>query len=190
MSHTQLIAWCAVLLCCVVMLAQPSVNANAQNASPAASNSNGGTPASAEQVNRVEERLNRYFTDYRNAQWSYSWAYHICIYGAAILSALSALLSKVHVKVFRLTEPTRRNNLTASFAAIAALLIAISTAGKLQDSWQANRTKRYAVESLLNQLITDQNLTSEDLEAYGKRLSLIIDPNTATVDTRTVGPQK
>ena len=43
--------------------------------------------------------------------------------------------------------------------------------------------------SLLNQLTTDQNLTSEDLEAYGKRLSLIIEPNTAAVDTKTVSPR-
>jgi hypothetical protein len=184
MSRANLIALCAILLlCCAVMIAQPPATTNPQNGNTAAANPNSGSSGqvSPEQVKRVEETLKEYFTDYRNAQWSYSWAYHICIYGAAILSALSALLSKVHVNAFGLKEPTRRDNLTASFAAIAALLIAISTAGKLQDSWQTNRTKRYAVESLLNQLRTDQNLPSDELEAYGKRLALIIDPNTATV---------
>jgi len=192
MSHVTLIALCALLLCFAVTVAQPAVNTNPQNGSTPAgsSNSAASVQASPEQVNRVEERLREYFTDYRNAQWRYSWAYHICIYGAAVLSALSALLSKVHVRAFGLTEPSRRDNWTASLAAIAAVLIAISTAGKLQDSWQTNRTKRYAVESLLNQLATDQNLTSDDLEAYGKRLSLIIDPNTAAVDSKIVIPNK
>ena len=177
MTHFRLIALCAILLAsCAVVVAQnepASVNPSSAQASP-------------EQVARVEARLQKYFTDYRNAQWSYSWAYHICIYGAAILSALSALLSKIHITAFGLKDSTRRDNFTASFAAIAALLIAISSAGKLQDSWQANRTKRYAVESLINQLATAQNPTGADLEGYGKRLSLIIDPNTP-VDTKTVG---
>jgi len=174
-----------------VVVAQPEapINTNAQPGSTSAGPDSalpGGAITTSEQVSKVEVRLNRYFTDYKNAQWRYSWAYHICIYGAAILSALSALLSKIHIKAFGLKEPARRDNATASLAAIAALLIAISTAGKLQDSWQTNKTKRYAVESLLNQLATDQNLTSEDLEAYGKRLSLIIDPNTAIVNSKTV----
>lgn len=195
MSHAKLIAVCAILLlCCAGMIAQNEplpvhINPRTENTSTADANSAPPALASAEQVNRVEARLNQYFKDYRNAQWSYSWAYHICIYGAAILSALSALLSKVHLNAFGLTDSTRRDNWTASLAAIAAVLIAVSTAGKLQDSWQTNRTKRYAVESLLNQLATDQNLTSGDLEAYGKKLSLIIDPNTP-VESKTVGPQK
>jgi hypothetical protein len=185
MSQAKLIALCTVLLLgCLPVAAQsetPTPDTNAQTKS---------TLASSEQVSRVEARMNDYFQDYKTYQWTYSWAYHICIYGAAILSALAALLTKVHIKAFGLQDPTRRDNSTASLAAIAALLVAVSTAGKLQESWQTNKTKRYAVESLLNQLTTDQNLTSDDLEAYGKRLSLIIDPNTAIVESKTVSPTK
>ena len=66
-------------------------------------------------------------------------------------------------------------------AAGAALLIAISTAGNLADSWQDNKKKRYAIESLVNQLEVEHDPTYDDLEAYGKRLALILDPNTELV---------
>ena len=187
MSRTNvIILYLMLLLCCIIGSAQSetSANTNTQSGSTAASSS---TPASAEQTTKLEARLNNYFIAYRNAQWRYSWAYHICIYGAAIFSALAALLSKIHIKSFGLADQSRRDNWTASLAAMAALLIAISTAGKLQDSWQENRPKRYAVEGLMNQFAAEQNPTSEELEAYGKRLALVIDPNTAPVELRTEG---
>jgi hypothetical protein len=186
-KRIYLIALCvAPLLCCVAGVAQSETSAmhdqpGSTPVSSSASPGGNGTVASPEQVSKLEARLDRYFTDYRNAQWRYSWAYHTCIYGAAILSAFAALLSKIHVKAFGLEDPTRRDNWTASAAAIAALLIAVSTAGKLQDSWQENKIRRYEVESLRNQFAAEQNLTSEELEAYGKKLALIVDPKTSLV---------
>ncbi|HEX3560894.1 MAG TPA: hypothetical protein VHU19_16955 [Pyrinomonadaceae bacterium] len=196
MNRTNLIALCiALLLCCIAAVARSetsvtSTQPGSASAGNSASSSGAGTAASPEQINKLEARLDRYFTDYRNAQWRFSWAYHICIYGAAILSALAALLSKARLKVFGLEDPARRDNWTASLAAVAALLIAISSAGKLQESWQENMSKRYDVESLVNQLAAEQNPTSEELEAYGKRLALIIDPHTVLVDPRNVCPKK
>ena len=196
MNRANLVALCiTLLLCCIAGVAQSETSVtNTQpgstSAGNSASSSGAGTAASPEQINKLEARLDRYFTDYRNAQWRFSWAYHICIYGAAILSALAALLSKAHLKVFGLEDPARRDNWTASLAAVAALLIAISSAGKLQESWQENMSKRYDVEGLVNQLAAEQNPTSEELEAYGKSLALIIDPHTVLVDPRNICPKK
>lgn len=137
--------------------------------------------ATAEQKTALAERLRNYKDEYRSAQWRYSWAYHFCVYLAAILSALAAWFSKVHVKRLGTEDPTRRDNLTASMSAAAALLIAISSAGSLADRWQDNKKTRYAIESLLNQVEAEQDPTPQELEAYGKRLALIIDPNTELV---------
>ncbi|MEP7147950.1 MAG: hypothetical protein ABI857_03615 [Acidobacteriota bacterium] len=197
MNRTTFAVIClGLFLFCVAGIAQTETPANIQTVSEPTTNSNspssGGTgiEASPEHAVKLEQRLNSYWTDYKYAQWRYSWAYHICVYGAAILSALAALLSKVHIKVFGLDHATRRDNWTASLAAVAAVFIAISTAGTLSESWQENMKKRYAVESLLNQLTFDQHPTSNKLEAYGKKLALIIDPNTELVDVKTAGTEK
>ena len=167
-----------LLLATVLFAAAP-----AQSESPDANSivSTGNNPAPVEQKAALTDKLKDYQSNYKSAQWRYSWAYHFCVYAAAILSALAAWLSKVHVKRLGLDDPTRRDNWTASMAAGAALLIAISTAGELADRWHDNKKKRYAVESLLNQFEAEQDPTSAELEAYGKRLALIVDPGTELV---------
>jgi hypothetical protein len=173
MRRTNLIlVLCLTLYLCAIAPAE-------QNETPVSSVNT--SVASGDQKSALVQKLVTYRDNYRAAQWRYSWAYHFCVYFAAILSALAAWLSKVHVKRLGMDDPARRDNWTASMAAGATLLIAISTAGGLADRWQDNKKQRYAIESVLNQFEAEQNPTSEELEAYGKRLALIIDPNTELV---------
>jgi len=179
MKPTNLILiWFAM---CLFGIAAPAQNDAAAGSSQSTTPSTTNIAAPDEQKMTFAENLTKYHEDYRCAQWRYSWAYHFCVYVAALLGALAAWLSKVHVKLLGMDDPARRDNWTASMAAGSALLIAISTAGNLADSWQENKRRRYAVESLKTQLAVEQNLTVDELEAYGKRLALIIDPNTELV---------
>lgn len=169
----------SLVLGCIAVIAQgdtPSTNTQ-PGSSPTSASTTAEAPATPEQRSNLENRLSNYLSDYKAAQWRYTAAYHTCIFGAAIFSALAALLVKVRVTMFGLRDRTRRENWTATTAAIAALLITISTAGNLQQSWQDNMTRRYAVESLLNLFKADQNLTSNEIEDYGKKLAQITDRN-------------
>ncbi|AXX59725.1 hypothetical protein ACVD1N_21920 [Vibrio parahaemolyticus] len=78
-------------------------------------------------------------------RWARFWTgcYHIAIYGAAILSALAALMLEIDgLLSFEV------NNLPSIFAALAALLTTVSGLGGFQRKWQTCRKTNKALSDL------------------------------------------
>ena len=106
MKRTNLVVaiWIAVFLCGTVALAQTMAPPSNSNSSPLNTQI-----ASVDDKSALIVKLEDFGSGYRVAQWRYSWAYHFCIYLAAVLSALAAWLSKVHVKSLGMDDPTKRD---------------------------------------------------------------------------------
>ena len=100
------------------------------------------------------------YWEYRtNSTW-WSAVYFTCLFGSAFLSALAGLVLKLELLQ---AWPRFRNDLAATAAVLAALLITLSTAGDFQRKWQANRIAAAAMENLAYELVTPK--TPADLHA-------------------------
>ncbi|WP_233890095.1 SLATT domain-containing protein [Paraburkholderia flagellata] len=89
----------------------------------------------------AKKRIDEDYTEFRKAARWWSAAYNGFQFGAAILSALAALVLKLDV----ISDVNIRNDWGAGLAAASALLIAILTTGRFKDKWQANRVAAFAV---------------------------------------------
>jgi hypothetical protein len=85
------------------------------------------------------------YREYRDYAVRWSAAYFGSVFGSAFLSALAGVLLKLDLLA---SHQPLRNDLAATFAAVAALLITFSTVGDFQRKWRANRTAASAMENL------------------------------------------
>ena len=86
--------------------------------------------------------LDNYHETRSNAS-GWSVVYWGCIFVAAVLSALSALILKLET----FQNEKMKKDIAALFSVTAALLITISTSGDFQRKWQANRIAAAELES-------------------------------------------
>lgn len=99
------------------------------------------------------------YREYRGNTVMWSAAYFGCLFGSALLSAMSALLLKLELLGDR---PKLRNDLAASLATVAALLVTLSTTGDFQRKWNANRMAAAAMENLAYDLVRPAAATNLD----------------------------
>ena len=90
------------------------------------------------------------YKEYRANAARWSGVYFGCLFGAAFLSALASLIIKLELLQ---AWPGLRNDLAATFAMLAALLITLSTTGDFQRKWHANRTAAAAMENLAYRIV-------------------------------------
>jgi hypothetical protein len=114
------------------------------------------------------------YREYRSNSVRWSAAYFGCIFGSALLSALAGVVLKLESLAAR---PALKNDLAASFAAIAALLITLSTVGDFQRKWEANRIAAGAMENLAYELIKPERIV--DRSAILERIQEINEARTA-----------
>jgi cytochrome bd-type quinol oxidase subunit 1 len=100
------------------------------------------------------------YREFRGNTVRWSAAYFGCLFGSAFFSAMAGLLLKLEILG---TRPKLRNDLAASLATLAALLVTLSTTGDFQRKWQANRVAAAAMENLAYELIRPQAATHLDV---------------------------
>ncbi len=110
------------------------------------------------------------YREYRANAARWSGVYFTCIFGSAFLSALAGLVLKLELLQ---AWPRFRNDLAATAAMLAALLITLSTTGDFQRKWQANRMAAAAMENLAYELVTLK--TAADLPAVIVEIQAIND---------------
>ena len=89
------------------------------------------------------------YREFRGNTVRWSAAYFGCLFGSAFFSAMAALILKLELLGDR---PKFKNDLAASLATVAALLITLSTTGDFQRKWHANRVAAAAMENLAYEL--------------------------------------
>lgn len=99
------------------------------------------------------------YREFRGNTVRWSAAYFGCLFGSAFLSAMAALFLKLEVLG---DQPKLRNDLAASFATVAALLVTLSTTGDFQRKWHANRMAAAAMENLAYDLVRPSAATNLD----------------------------
>ena len=110
------------------------------------------------------------YREYRADAARWSGVYFTSIFGSAFLSAAAGLVLKLELLQ---TWPRFRNDLAATAAMLAALLITLSTTGDFQRKWQANRMAAAAMENLAYDLVTLK--TADDLAAVIVEIQAIND---------------
>jgi hypothetical protein len=100
------------------------------------------------------------YHEYRSNSILWSFAYFGCLFGSAFASALAGVVLKLDVLKDR---PSLKNDTAASLAAIAALLVTLSTSGDFQRKWQANRIAADAMENLSYDLLRAEKPLGRDL---------------------------
>jgi hypothetical protein len=113
------------------------------------------------------------YREYRANAVRWSFAYFGCLFGAAFASALAGVVLKLDILKDR---PSLKNDSAAALAAIAALLITLSTSGDFQRKWQANRIAADAMENLSYDLLKggkalDRNLILDRIKAINEARS-------------------
>ncbi len=99
------------------------------------------------------------YREFRGNTVRWSAAYFGCLFGSAFLSAMAALILKLEWLEAR---PKLRNDLAASMATVAALLVTLSTTGDFQRKWHANRAAATAMENLAYELARPSAATNPD----------------------------
>lgn len=99
------------------------------------------------------------YEEYRANAVRWSAAYFGCVFGSATFSAAAGVLLKLEVLA---RWPNARSDLAALLAAMAALLVTLSTTGDFQRKWHANRTAAGAMENLAYELIKTDKSPSPD----------------------------
>ena len=84
------------------------------------------------------------YEEYRSNSSRWSFAYFGCVFGAAILSAMAGVILKLDVLTKR---DALRKDIAAISAALAALMITLSTMGRFEEKWRANRLAASAMEN-------------------------------------------
>ena len=102
--------------------------------------------------------LNNYH-EYRANTVRWSAVYYGCLFGSAFFSALAALFLKLEILNER---PKLRNDISASLATLAALLITLSSIGDFQRKWGANRVAASAMENLAYEMLRPSAALNRD----------------------------
>jgi hypothetical protein len=110
------------------------------------------------------------YREYRANAARWSGVYFTCLFGSAFLSELAGLVLTLELLQ---AWPRLRNDLAATAAILAALLITLSTTGDFQRKWQANRIAAAAMENLAYELVTVK--TAADLTAVIVQIQAIND---------------
>ncbi len=90
------------------------------------------------------------YREYRANAVRWSAAYFGCLFGAALLSACAGILLKLEILKERLGL---KNDLAATMAALASLLITLLTIGSFEEKWRANRIAASSMENLAYDLL-------------------------------------
>lgn len=90
------------------------------------------------------------YHEYRANAVRWSFVYFGCLFGSAFLSALAGVILKL--ESFGRNEK-RQRDLAALSAALAALLITLTSVGAFEQKWRANRHAADALESLSFELL-------------------------------------
>jgi len=91
----------------------------------------------------AQNRITEDYKEFRGNARRWSAIYNGFQFGAAILSAIAALVLKIDA-----IKLDVRNDVGAGLAALSAVLIVILTTGRFKDKWQANRVAAFAVRDL------------------------------------------
>ncbi|HEY3569010.1 MAG TPA: hypothetical protein VGP73_13835 [Thermoanaerobaculia bacterium] len=100
------------------------------------------------------------YHEYRTNSILWSFAYFGCLFGSAFASASAGVVLKLDMLKDR---PALKNDSAAALAAIAALLVTLSTSGDFQRKWQSNRIAADAMENLSYDLLRADKALSHDL---------------------------
>jgi len=101
-------------------------------------------PMGSSERNQLQNTLDHSFEEFRSNARNWSFAYHFFLFGAAILSAVAALVLKLEGTL----DIKKRNNWGAALAAVSALLVTIMASGGFQRKWEANRLAAFEVRNL------------------------------------------
>jgi hypothetical protein len=115
----------------------------------------------------VEKVVEQARSRFRRAQVSWSGVHFATAYGAAFVSAITAVLAG------RSAEPA----VTASFAVAAAVLAAAQKVGRFEDKWRSARLSRGKIDGLKNEL----DMSKPDLDQILKSLTKIIEAHDRVV---------
>lgn len=122
----------------------------------------------------VAKRIEDDYTEFRKAARFWSGIYNTFQFGAAILSAVAALMLKLDSVV----SLQARNNWGAALAATSAIFITLLTTGRFKEKWEANRVAAFAVRDLGYEIETtgaDPDKILTDLRQIGlKRNNAIV----------------
>jgi len=99
------------------------------------------------------------YREFRGNTVRWSFAYYCCLFGSAFFSAMAALILKLELLG---GQQKLKNDLAASLATIAALLITLSTTGDFQRKWQANRLAAVEMENIAYELTRLSAATNMD----------------------------
>ena len=103
----------------------------------------------------------RTVTNYRSNSTRWSFAYFGCTFGSAVLGAFAGVILKLDRLAAR---DVLRKDLASIFAAVAALLITLSTTGDFEQKWRANRIAASQMENVAYEL-SDPTTKYEDIVA-------------------------
>lgn len=102
------------------------------------------TPMIQARVNPLYRVAVLNYDEYRSNSSRWSFAYFGCVFGAAILSAMAGVILKLDTLA---QHDALRKDVAALSAALAALLITLSTMGRFEEKWRANRLAASAMEN-------------------------------------------
>ncbi len=122
---------------------------------------------SADQAAALRREVTQSFAWYNRGARLWSVAYHLTQFGSALAGALAALWIKLDV----LSRTTDAKDISAALAASAAVMVTISTTGRFQEKWRANRRARASVKLLQLDLLGP----AVDLEVVREKLKKIIE---------------
>jgi hypothetical protein len=117
-------------------------------------------------------------TKFRRGSAGWATAYHVSLFGAAILSATAALLLKI--------PETPSANAAAILATIAALLTTLSSVGSFESKWHADRDAFYR----LDELLLDARASDLDADKLRKRLHESCGSSAPAGSARTTAPHR
>ncbi|MEA2337477.1 MAG: hypothetical protein QOE82_1484 [Thermoanaerobaculia bacterium] len=123
------------------------------------------------------------YNEYRANTSRWSFAYFGSVFGAAILSAMAGVILKLDVLAKR---DAFRKDVAAVSAALAALLITLSTMGRFEEKWRANRLAASAMENVAYDLA----LSDADVPAIIKQMQEINRTRDEAVVAKSTGGEK
>jgi hypothetical protein len=127
------------------------------------------------------------YHEYRANTVRWSAAYYGCLFGSALFSALAALFLKLEMLGER---PKLRNDVAASLATLAALLVTLSSTGDFQRKWTANRVAAASMENLAYELLRPS--AGANRESIVTRIQAINDARNAGIvgDVPEISPKE
>ena len=92
---------------------------------------------------RLQTEVEKKYKEYYWGCMGWSLRYHLCLFGSIIASTLAASWLKLD-----LFKGEYQNDYSAALAILAAILTAITVAGRFSEKWRANRVSRSLTEQL------------------------------------------